>query len=146
MAKARTDTNEAIAPARFSLTIDGVEIAAFSTLVGIVSGVEPDDIAGALLKKLPGKRNPPTVTLRRGLTDDMQLSALHESAHDSRASSVKRSASLTMFNTAGEPVARYQLEHAWVPKIEIAPLKAGSNEVLMETVTLACDHLQRVAV
>ena len=51
-----------------------------------------------------------------------------------------------MFNTAGEPVARYHLENAWVPKIEIAPLKAGSNEVLMETVTLACDHLQRVAV
>ena len=59
MAKARTDTNEAIAPARFSLTIDGVEIAAFSTLVGIVSGVEPDDIAGALLK--PGC----ATTLRR---------------------------------------------------------------------------------
>ncbi len=38
-----------------------------------------------------------------------------------------------MHNTAGEPVARYHLENAWVPKIEISALKAGSSEVLYET-------------
>ena len=51
-----------------------------------------------------------------------------------------------MHNTAGEPVARYHLENAWVPKIEISALKAGSSEVLYETVTIACERLQRVAV
>jgi phage tail-like protein len=146
MPKARPDSDDVIAPARFSLTIDGVEIASFSELVGIVSESDPDDFAAVLLKKLPGKRKPPTVTLRRGKNKDMGVFAWHEAALDSRASEVRKNAELTMYNTAGEPVARYHLENAWVPKIEIGALKAGSGEVLYETVTLACERLQRVAV
>jgi hypothetical protein len=30
--------------------------------------------------------------------------------------------------------------------LEIGGLKAGSSEVLMETVTLVCEHIQRVSV
>jgi phage tail-like protein len=146
MPKARTDTGDAIAPARFSITVDGVEVASFSELVAIVSEQDPEDFAGMLLRKLPGKRNPPTVTLRRALTADTQLGAWHESGLESRASEARKSAALDMYNTAGEPVARYHLESAWVPKIEITALKAGSNEVLYETVTLACERLQRLAV
>ena len=78
-----------------------------------------------LLEKLPGKRKPPTVTLRRGKNNDMGLFAWHEAGLDSRASEVRKSAELTMYNAAGEPVARYHLENAWVPKIEIGALKAG---------------------
>ena len=146
MPKGRTESSDAIAPARFSITVDGVEIAQFSELVAIVSESDADDIAGMLLKKLPGKRKPPTVTLRRALTSDTQLGSWHESGLESRASEARKSAALDMHNTAGEPVARYHLENAWVPKIEISALKAGSSEVLYETVTIACERLQRVAV
>ena len=59
---------DTIAAARFSLTVEGVEIAQFSELVGITSEAEPDDLAATLLKKLPGKRNPPTVVLSRGFS------------------------------------------------------------------------------
>jgi hypothetical protein len=37
------------------------------------------------------------------------------------------------------------MEHAWPAKIEIGALKAGASEVLMETVTIVCESLQRVA-
>ena len=37
------------------------------------------------------------------------------------------------------------MEHAWPAKIEIGALKAGASEVLMETVTFVCEHIQRVA-
>lgn len=146
MPKASPDTDETIAPARFSITVDGIEIASFSELVGIVSESDPDDFAAVLLKKLPGKRKPPTVTLKRGKNKDMGVFAWHEAGLDSRASEVRKNAELTMYNTAGEPVARYHLENAWVPRIEIGALKAGSSEVLYETVTLACERLRRVAV
>ena len=68
-----------ITAARFSLTIDGVEIASFSELGGITSEAGPYDLAGRVLTKLPGKRKPPTVTLRRGMNADLQLSAWHQS-------------------------------------------------------------------
>ena len=137
---------DTITAARFSLTIDGVEIAQFSELVSITSEAEPDDLAATLLKKLPGKRNPPTVVLSRGFSRDTQMWAWHEAARRERSTDAKKTADLTMFDTAGEPVARYHLESAWVSKIEIGALKSGASEVLMETVTIACGNLQRVAV
>jgi phage tail-like protein len=136
---------KAITASRFSITVDGVEIAQFSELVGITSEAEPDDIVGIVLKKLPGKRKPPTVTLRRALTADTQVWAWHESAVEGRAGETTKDAVLVMFDAAGEPLVTYHLRGAWVPKIEIGALKAGSDEVLMETVTIACDTAQRVA-
>jgi phage tail-like protein len=50
-----------------------------------------------------------------------------------------------MYDSDGHPVARYHLENAWPSQLEVAPLKAGSNEVLYETVTLMCDAAQRIA-
>ncbi len=132
---------DAITAARFSVTIDGVEIASFAEVVGITTEA---DTAGLLLKKLPGKRKPPTVTLRRALTTDTQLAAWHEAAVVDPAAARKR-ATLVMFNTRGEPVARYHLENAWPSKLEIASPEPGSGGALNETVTLSCQRIQRVA-
>lgn len=145
MPKARTDTTAGIVPTRFSLTIDGVEIAQFAQLATIRSEAAPDDLAGMLLKKLPGKRTPPTVTLRRGMTTDLQLWVWHEAARGAHGEG-RKNASLTMFDATGEPVARYHLENAWPSKIEIGALTAGAGEPLFETVTLTCEDIQRVAV
>ena len=62
---------DAITAARFSIVIDGYQIASFSELVGITTEVEPVELLEStekevMLKKLPGKRKPPTLTLKRG--------------------------------------------------------------------------------
>jgi phage tail-like protein len=145
MPKARTDTTAGIAPTRFSLTIDGVEVAQFSELSSIKSEIAPDDLAGLLLKKLPGKRTPPTITLRRGMTADDQMWTWHESARQSHGDG-RKSASLTMYNATGKPVVRFHLENAWPSKVEISALANKPGEVLYEVVTLTCEDMQRVAV
>jgi hypothetical protein len=50
-----------------------------------------------------------------------------------------------MFNTSGEAVAKHHLENAWPSKVEISAAEAGPTGSLIETVTLTCDTLQRVA-
>jgi phage tail-like protein len=50
-----------------------------------------------------------------------------------------------MYNYDGQPVARYHLENAWPSKMEIGGLRAGSSEVLMETVTITTESIQQVA-
>ena len=142
MPAGHSTAGDPIAPARFTLTVDGVEIATFSDLVAITSEATPDDLAGTLLKKLPGKRKPPTITLRRGMTADLQVDAWHEAGVDGRPSDARKSASLVMFDATGKPVARYHLENAWPAKIEITTIAAGASNVLLETVTLSCDRLQ----
>jgi phage tail-like protein len=57
----------------------------------------------------------------------------------------RKSCSLVMYNVDGKPVARYHMHNAWPSKIEIGALKAGASEVLMETVTIVCEHIERVA-
>ena len=50
-----------------------------------------------------------------------------------------------MYNAVGKPVGKYWLEQAWLSKMELAGLKAGASEALIETVTLTCEYIQRVA-
>jgi phage tail-like protein len=144
----RPDT---ISASRFSITIDGYEIASFSELQGITTEIEPVELLEStdkevVLKKLPGKLRPPTVVLKRGKNSSMELWAWHEAARKADVAAARKSCSLTMYNVDGKPVARYWLEHAWPSKLEIGAVKAGHGEVLTETVTLVCEALQRVAV
>jgi phage tail-like protein len=141
---------DAITAARFSIVIDGYQIASFSELVGITTEVEPVELLEStdkevMLKKLPGKRKPPTLTLKRGKNQSMELWLWHEAVLMGDIIAARKSCSLVMYATDGTPVARYHLEMAWPSKLEIGALKAGASEVLMETVTLVCEHIQRVA-
>jgi phage tail-like protein len=142
--------NDALTAARFSITIDGYEIASFSELSGISTEVEAVDFLESsdkevVFKKLPGKRKPPHVVLKRGKNSSMELWAWHEAVLMGDIVAARKSCSLVMYNYDGKPVARYHLEHAWPAKLEIGALKAGASEVLMETVTIVCENIQRVA-
>ncbi|MCW2597363.1 MAG: hypothetical protein QOF92_4236 [Pseudonocardiales bacterium] len=141
---------DAITASRFSIVIDGYQIASFAELVGITTEVEPVELMESTdkevrLKKLPGKRKPPTITLKRGKNQSMELWLWHEAVLMGDIMAARKSCSLVMFATDGTAVARYHLEMAWPSKLEIGALKAGASEVLMETVTLVCEHIQRVA-
>jgi phage tail-like protein len=137
--------HDALTAARFELTLDGVVIASFSHLVSLSWGIDPRDLeltsAGVML---PGHRTPPTVVLKRGMTRNLQLQEWLEAALLGDPSA-RKSCSLVMYNTHGTPVARYHLENAWPAKIEIGAMKVGASKVLMETVTLTCERIERVA-
>jgi hypothetical protein len=125
-------SSDALTASRFSLTIDGVEIALFSELVAIDS------------EDGPVQRTPPTVTLKRGQNNDMGLFAWHQSVVEGQVAAARKSCTLTMYASDGTAVARYHLEAAWPSKVEISGLKAGASEVLYETVTLTADDIQRM--
>ncbi|HVF13628.1 MAG TPA: phage tail protein [Acidimicrobiales bacterium] len=134
---------------RFELTIEGHSLAVFSELVSISSAIEIADAISSsstetILKKLPGKRNPPTVTLKRGMTRNIEMAAWHELVILGDIAAARKSCSLTMFNAKGDPVARYHLTDAWPQRIEIGV--SGTSGVLTETVTMTCDFIQRVSV
>src|SRR4051794_25791917 len=142
--------NDALTAARFSITIDGYEIAQFSELSGITTEVEAVKFMESsdkevITKQLPGQYKPATVVLKRGKNNSMELWAWHEAVLQGDIVAARKSASLVMYNYDGKPVARYHLEHAWPSKLEIGALKAGASEVLMETVTIVCERIQRVA-
>jgi phage tail-like protein len=141
---------DAITAARFSIVIDGYQIASFSELVGITTEVEPVELMEStdkhvMLKKMPGRIKPATLTLKRGKNQSMELWLWHEAVLMGDMMAARKSCSLVMYSTDATPVARYYLENAWPSKLEVGALKAGASEVLMETVTIVCEHIQRVA-
>ena len=141
--------NDALTVAKLALTVDGVELAQFSDLVELSSGADPYELTsgpakkGAAAKKLPGKRTPPTVTLKRGASNDLGVFAWHGDALSRRAA--RKDAVLVMYDVQGRPVARYHLKSAWPAKVVVSGQKAGASQVLFETVTLACDGIERVS-
>jgi phage tail-like protein len=143
-------TPEAITASRFSITIDGYEIAAFSELQGITTQVDVVDFRQStdkevVISKTVGNKQPPTIVLKRGKNDSMELWSWHEAVLSGDMAAARKSCSLVMYNTDGKPVARYHLENAWPSKIEVGGLKAGASEVLTESATIVCEHIQRVA-
>jgi phage tail-like protein len=137
---AQGQDHDAITAARFSITIDGYEIASFSELVA-----------------LNARATPPTVVLKRGKNSSMEMWAWHEAARMGDMAAARKSATLVMYGYDGKPVATYHLENAWPSKIEIGALKpaknAGGGKIAaetrepsqMETITLVCESIQRVS-
>jgi phage tail-like protein len=146
----QSQPNDALTAARFAIVIDGVEIAQFSELSGITTEVEPVDFLESsdkeiIFKKLPGRRKPPHITLKRGKNTSTELWSWHEAVLNGDIAQARKSCSLVMYGFDGKPVARYHCENAWPAKLEVGALKAGASEVLMETVTIVCENIQRVS-
>ena len=140
----------ALTAARFELTIDGHSVAVFAELQGISSGIDVVDyVPGGdrdLRLRVPKSWAAPTVTLKRGLTRSMEMSAWHEQVLSGNPLLAARDTTIVMYDVQGDPVARWYLENAWPSKVEIGGLKADGGQVLMETVTMTCESLQRIAV
>lgn len=135
--------SDAITAARFSITIDGVQVASFSELSALTSNVQlalaPEGGAGAGRSSADG-----SVVLARPQTRGLELWSWHEAALAGDIAGRKQ-AVLLAHGSDGAPVARYHLANAWPSKIEIGSLRSGSSQVLMETVTITCERVQRVS-
>ena len=136
---AADSSGSAITASRFSITIDGYEIASFSELQGITTKVDVIETSGATVRTM-------TVTLKRGLTRNIEMAAWHELVILGDVATARKSATLTAYSSAGAPVLRYHLTDAWPSKIEIGSFQNKSGEsVMTETVTLTCEFIQRVS-
>ena len=135
---------------RVSITIDGYEIATFSELTSIVSEVETPEFfstsdKGPQVNKLAGTVKPPEITLKRGMNGSLELWSWFEAVRTGNMAAARRSCSLTMYDSTGTPVAKFWLEKAFPKRMELAGLKAGASEALIETVVLTADYIQRLA-
>src|SRR3954471_12436976 len=91
---------DALTAARFELSIDGHSMPQFSELSGISSAIDVVDFIQSdpkenILKKLPRTRAPPTLTLKRGMTKNIEMAAWHELVVLGDVAAARKSWSLT---------------------------------------------------
>jgi phage tail-like protein len=125
--------------------------AVFSELAGISSEVEQAEYMeagahGPLYGRFIGKAKPPTVTLKRAMStgkDTAWIWEWHAMAREAK-SAAYRTTDLALYSAGSDstdPVKVYTLTNAFPTKVEIAGMKAGGTEVVIQTVTLQCDEI-----
>jgi phage tail-like protein len=131
----------------------GGKSAVFSELGGISSEVEQSEymeagLQGPTFGRFIGRAKPPTVSLKRSMTktggSTTWIWTWHASARNMKPDAY-RDCMLKLFGAGSDaPVKTYFLNNAIPTKVEIAGMKAGGTEVVLQTVTLMCDAIEEM--
>jgi phage tail-like protein len=129
----------------FRVEIDGVALAAFAHVtIGAVTtdvilyrdGTDPSHV-----RKLPGLRKFGNVTLKRGVTTSRDLFEWLAAA----TGGARRRVTIVVMTDDGADSARFEVSDAWPVKYEIGELCATGQEVLIESLELANEGIERVS-
>ena len=123
-----------------------MKIVQAGVFAGLLAFAASCSTTGSGLTTVSAGRAVTQVVLRRAMTRNIELAVWHELVILGDVASARKNCSLVMYDSRGQPVARYHLTDAWPQKLEIGALKAGGSEVLMETVTMAAEFIQRVSI
>ncbi len=131
----------------FLLEIDGIAKAGFSEVTGlnaeanIIEYREGGDKANTM-RKLPGLEKYGNVTLKRGVSQDPELFTWHKTVIDGDI--VRDEAmSIVLLDEKRQEAARWNLLQAWAVKWVGPDLKAGANEIAIESLELAHEGVER---
>jgi phage tail-like protein len=97
------------------------------------------------VRKLPGLRKYGDITLKRGVTNSLELWNWFASVGQGPDAAARRNVTIVILDDAGADEARFVVSQAWPAKIEAADLCAAGNEVVIETLVLANEGIERVA-
>jgi phage tail-like protein len=134
---------------RFRVEIGGIQIAAFSEAsvpditietVDYREGTDP-----SYKRALSGLTTYGKLSLKKGLTDSMDLYAWHQMAAEkgSGAKGVQKNISLILLDASGADKVRWNIINAWPSKYESSGMNASSSDVVLETFELSMDYMNR---
>ena len=133
---------------RFRLEIDGIQQAAFSEVaVGETAADVVDYRDGneaPRLRKLSGLTKYGNVTLKWGITDSMELEEWHDAICAGQVQTSRKQVAIIVMDEAGQDKARFVVTDAWPTKYTLGGLNGKGNEVLIESVELVNEGIERV--
>lgn len=133
----------------FSLEVDKVDIAFFTGCSGL--GIEYDVIkfkegngTKVIESKRPGKPKYSEVVLKRGFTANKAVYDWFDEVVKAAGDVPYKTASIVLYDRAGEEVSRFNLEQCWPSKLSVSDLQAGSDEIMIEEITIQHEFLDWV--
>lgn len=135
---------------RFRVEISGIQVAAFSEAsvpdisvdsVDYREGTDP-----TYKRPLSGLTSYGRLNLRKGLTDGMDLYNWQQQVSQlgSGSPNAQKNISLILMDTDGSEKVRWNVINAWPTKYETTGLNASSSDVMVETLELAMDYMNRI--
>ena len=133
----------------YAIEVQGVVTGYFTECSGIGSENEViehkivDEKGRETIQKLPGRLKWQDVTLKRGITDNMDIWDWRDEVVQGKVDDARRNGSVVMFNQSLEEVARWNFENAWPSKVSGPSMKSDSNEFGVEELVITHEGLYR---
>ena len=132
---------------QFGLEIVGVELARFTAVSGL--GYESEIVSfqdtladgKVITRKRPGRINFPDIVLKRGLSADNALVEWYQTVVDGQVE--RKSGSVVIYDQTSTEIGRWNFENGWIAKWSASDLDAGSDDIMIEEVTIAHEYMER---
>jgi phage tail-like protein len=133
----------------FSVEIQGVVKGYFTEVSGLGSEHEiteqkvVNEKGQEMVLKIPGRLKWENIVLKRGITSSMDIWEWRKKVEDGKVDEARHDGSITMFDQSLNPVACWEFYRAWPVKVTGPSVKADSNEIGVEELTLAHEYIIR---
>ncbi|NLW46379.1 MAG: phage tail protein [Firmicutes bacterium] len=133
---------------RFRVVIDGIQVAGFSDATIPESSTDTVDYREGTdppyQRKLSTLTKYGNVTLKKGLTDSMDLYNWRKQVEDKGAAGARKNMSLILIDEEGKDKAQWDIVEAWPIKYDPSDFSAKGNEVLVESLDITHEGITRV--
>ena len=133
----------------FALDLQGQVAGYFTEVSGIGSETEVieqkvvNEKGVETVLKIPGRLKWGDITLKRGVTNNLQLWDWRKKVEDGKVKDARRNGSIIMYDQELKEQARWNFLQAWPSKISGPNPKSDSNEIMLEELTLVHEYITR---
>jgi len=144
------DVKDPLVGFHYAIEIQGTVTGFFTECSGLGSEHEVvehkivDSKGKELIQKIPGRMKWENVSLKRGITDNMDIWKWRKQVEDGKVNDARKSGSIVMYDQSLQEVARWNFVRGWPTKVTGPQLKSNANEIGIEDLTIAHEGLERV--
>jgi len=144
-----TDRKDPLVGFHYAIEVQGVITGYFTECSGIGSEHEViehkivDDTGHERIQKIPGRLKWDNITLKRGITDAMDIWDWRDQVVQGDVEGARRNGSIVMFDQSLQERARWNFENAWPVKVSGPTVKSDSNEFGVEELVITHEGLYR---
>jgi phage tail-like protein len=102
------------------------------------------DKGEGIIQKIPGRMKWQDVTLKRGITDRMDVWEWRKKVEDGNLKEARKNCSVIMMDRDHKECARWDFVNAWPSKVTGPTPKSDSNEFGVEEMTIVHEGMTRV--
>ena len=132
---------------KFRVEIEGIQVAGFADATIPDSTTKSVDYReGTDLphqRKLSGLTEYASITLKKGITDSMDLYNWKKQVEDTGAINARKSISLILVDEEGNDKAQWNILEAWPTKYDPSDFSAKANDVVIETLEIVHEGVTR---
>ena len=145
-----TSREDPLVGAHFKIDVGGMITGYFTECSGLGSETEVtehkvvNEKGVEVVLKLPGRLKWGDITLKRGITSNMEIWNWRKKVEDGDVKGARINGSIVMYNSALEEKARWDFKNAWPSKVSGPTPKADDNAIGIEELVIVHEYIGRV--